>query len=182
MKKINELISSLTKNPKYLVIIGIIGILLIALSTYIKPSNTEKTVEATTRISAENYKQQLEEQVKSAVGLVTNGKVQVIITLESDIEYIYASEEKEQSKEEEGGSKEKNIKDSESENSYVIVKDESGNELPLIVTAVMPRVKGAVVNCEGASDPVLNNTVKNIVMTALNVSEDKVYIADYILG
>ena len=42
MKKINELISSLTKNPKYLVIIGIIGILLIALSTYINPSNTKK--------------------------------------------------------------------------------------------------------------------------------------------
>ncbi len=182
MKELSNLLEKIKTNPKRLVIAGLTGILLIALSGFMG-SRDDKTadISATTVLSSTAYKEQLENQVKEAISHVTGGKVSVVITLDSDIEYIYASEGKSQSSEQSnsGENDQKLEKGNGYENSYVIVKDADGNETPLVVTAVMPNVKGAVVNCEGADDAEIKSAVTQIVMTALCVSEEKVCVLGY---
>ena len=148
MKDIKSILKSIKDNPKWLVIIGLCGILLIALSSFIDKAKPTQQVNATTeaKITAQQYKEELESQVKSAICHVTGGRVSVVITLDSDVEYIYASE---------------------------------GNEAPLIVTAVMPSIKGAVVNCEGADNPATKAEVTNIVTTALNIDETRVCVTGF---
>lgn len=182
MKDIKSIFKDAVKNPKWLVIIGLAGILLISVSGFFQGAkNNEETRETTTAVSAEQYKQQLESQIKGAVSHVTGGKVSVMITLNSDIEYVYASEGKNSNKEQQNGVGENNRvqKDQGSENNYVIVKDSNGNESPLVVTAVMPKVKGAVVNCDGGDDPATKAAVTEIVTTALNIDEDKVCVLGF---
>lgn len=181
MKDIKEMLEKIKIKPTYLLIIGIVGIMLIAFSSLFGKEKDNKSVEpTTTKLTAAEYKSELEEQVKQAVCHVNGGRVNVVITLESDIEYIYASEDKEQSKEESAnGNSNKQVKDSGHENSVVVVKDSNGNETPLVVTAVMPKVKGAVVNCDGGENPDVAYAVGQVVKTALSVSEDKVCVTGW---
>lgn len=182
MKDIKSILKSIKDNPKWLVIIGLCGILLIALSSFIdksKPTEQNNT-QTQSKITARQYKEELESQVKAAICHVTGGRVNVVITLDSDVEYIYASEGKSESSEQKNsGNNAREQKGAGSENNYVIVKDSDGNEAPLVVTAVMPSIKGAVVNCEGADNPATKAQVTQIVTTALNIDETRVCVTGF---
>ena len=182
MKDIKSILKSIKDNPKWLVISGLCGILLIALSSFIDKAKPAQQVNATTeaKITAQQYKEELESQVKAAICHVTGGRVNVVITLDSDVEYIYASEGKSESSEQKNsGNNAREQKGAGSENNYVIVKDSDGNEAPLVVTAVMPSIKGAVVNCEGADNPATKAQVTQIVTTALNIDETRVCVTGF---
>lgn len=182
MKDIKSIVKSIKDNPKWLVIIGLCGILLIALSGFIDKAKPAEQANAPTsnKITAQQYKEELENQVKSAICHVTGGRANVVITLDSDVEYIYASEGKSESSEQKNsGDNVKEQKGAGSENNYVIVKDSDGNEAPLIVTAVMPSIKGAVVNCEGADDQAIKEQIMQIVTTALNIDETRVCVTGF---
>lgn len=180
MKDIKQLVADTLKNPKILVIIGLCGILLIALSSFFGGKKEEKTEAAPTpTLTAAEYKEALQLQIKSAVCPIVGERVNVVITLNSDIEYVYASEGKSQSSEQSESSNKKIQKGSGAENSYVIMKDSSGNETPLVITAVMPSVKGAVINCEGGDDPAVSAAVRSVVTTALDIDEEKVCVTGY---
>lgn len=170
------------KKPKILVIIGLCGILLIAVSGMFsqKSDKKESTEPTTTKITAQQYKADLQEQLKNAVCNATGGRASVLITLDSDVEYVYASQGKSQSSEQQNGGVDSKIQKGQgSENSYVIVKDGDGNEMPLVITAVMPNVKGVVVNCDGGDDETVKEQVTSIVTTALSISEEQVCVSGY---
>lgn len=173
----NNIFEKLKKNPKVIVIAGLIGIALIFLSGYIK-SDT-KTTEVSSSLTASQYSESLEEQLSEQISEVVGGKVKVMVTLETGVEYIYASEAKnDESEIEDAQSKDKQKvqKDKKIENNYILYKDENGKEVPLVVTEVMPSVKGVVVGCENGENEVIVATVKNLVKTALNISDDKVCV------
>ena len=67
-------------------------------------------------------------------------------------------------------------KDKQSQNNYILYKDENGNEVPLVVTEIMPSVKGVVVGCENGENEFVCATVKSLVTTALDISDDKVCV------
>lgn len=159
------------KNPKFLLIAGLAGILLIALSSF--TGNKEKAAkkQASSGISAEEYKAELESGVREIVKGITGDKsATVVVTLESGIKYSYADTN-------EGSSADKTESNSKSTSSYITVKTADGGEQALLVTAEMPEVRGVAVVCRGGDDELINEKIKNAVTAALNITSKRVYIA-----
>ncbi len=163
------------KNPKLVVIIGIAGILLIFLSS-IMGNKTEKSKTISTEITAEEYREQLEADIKKIVKHITGSRqVEVIVTLESGIRYKYADIS-------EGATTDKTENDaistsSEHKEGYITVKTADGGEEALLVTRQMPEVRGVAIVCAGGDDPYVAQKIENTVTAALNITTHRVHIA-----
>ncbi len=165
----------LVKKPKTLIIIGIVGILLIFLSTI---SFEDKTIKAEqpSEISVEEYRKNLERDVTKIVKSITGDKkATVVITLESGICYQYADVT-------EGSTADKTdnnttTSSSEQKQGYITVKNKDGSEQALLVTAKMPEVRGVAIVCRGGDNQSLSEKIQNTVTAALNITSKRVYIA-----
>ena len=176
----NDVINKLTekiKNPKILVGLGLIGIVLIFLSSII--GGGEKTESKETYsdvITAEEYRTQLEESIGEIVKSITgNNSAKVVITLESGVRYSYADIT-------EGVSENKSASNSESTSSelkqtYITVKTADGGEQALLVTTEMPEVRGVAIVCAGGDDEDISEKIQIAVTAALNITSKRVYIA-----
>lgn len=176
----NDVINKLTakiKNPKVLLLVGLAGIALICLSSFIGGGEkAENKAPSAEEITAEEYRADLEESVGEIVKSITgNDNVKVVITLESGIKYSYADIK-------EGVSENKTASNSESISSevkqtYITVKTANGGEEALLVTTEMPEVRGVAIVCEGGDDEQINEKIQNAVTAALNITSKRVYIA-----
>ncbi len=164
------------KNPKVLIIAGVAGILLIYLSSFFGNSKAPQNVKETQNgISVEEYRKQLEEDICDMVKDITGSrKVSVVITLESGIRYSYADVKEEASSnktESESLSTETELKEG-----YITVKTADGGEKALLVTENMPEIRGVAIVCEGGDNEIINEKIKNTVMSAFNITSKRVYI------
>ena len=173
----NEKIKNLTKNPKLLVILGIFGIALIVISSII-PSGSEKKEKsaAATAYTADEYRTALENDINNIVTGITGDKnPTVVIILESGIRYCYARQDETDTSSSTG---EKNDQSSESKKqSYITVKTSDGGEQALIVTEIMPEVRGVARICLGGNNEATTEKIKNAVTAALNITTKRVYIS-----
>lgn len=165
----------LLKKPKTVLIIGLVGIGLILLSSFISSGESKKESVKTGEMTAEEYKAILEEDIKETVTDITGSKnVSVVITLESGIKYSYAD-----IKEETLTEKKENEKEStgnETKSGYITVKTAEGGEQALLVTTQMPKVRGVAIVCDGGDNERIAEKIQNAVMSALDISSKKVYI------
>ena len=172
-ERIKEIVSKI-KSPKFLVMAGIIGMLLIFLSslgTGEKPKETETAAE----FSADAYRLSLEEQIKDMVTDITGSKaVNVIVTLESGISYSYADTREETTAEETRDNAESS--DIQIKEGYITVKNADGGEEALLVTAKMPQIRGVAIVCEGGDSEIINEKITNTVTAALDITSKRVYI------
>ena len=168
------------KKIKWIVLIGMIGILLILLSE-ILPQNTKTPQDAVSvSIDNETFCRQTEEKIYNLVSSIQGvGKAQVWVTLESGAEYVYLQEEirntdttKDYDSE---GVKTPREKDN-SEQKYILV-NKNGEEQPLLQKQLEPTVQGVVIVCEGAGSAQVNEQVVNAVTCALGISSNRVYVA-----
>ena len=159
------------KNPKILIIVGICGILLIFLSTFFDSS--DKTSKSSNcEFSEKEYQEQLEDDIKEIVRNITGDKkASVVVTLESSIVYSYAD-----IKEESTLQNQDNSYQNETNKSYVTIKDSSGNEKAVLITAEMPTIRGVAIVCLGGDNEIINQRVVNAVTAALNITTKRVYI------
>lgn len=168
-------ISEKIKNPKFLIIVGVVGILLIFISSFLDGSET-KPQTTTTEISAEEYRIQLEKDIKNIVkGITGSNKVTVVVTLESGIRYKYADIT-------EGSSADKTENDtisssSELKQGYITVKTADGGEQALLVTTQMPEIRGVAIVCIGGDNSIVAEKIENTVTAALNITSQRVSIA-----
>ena len=131
------------KGIKLIVILGIIGILLIMISSFIpeKKESTEKNSKNldTSDIYREETEKKLAEILSSISGV---GEVRVMLTVESTEEYVYAEEVKQ--------SKTGNVdnKSQQNENKLVLI-EQNGQKEALVQQIKKPTVSGVVVVCEG---------------------------------
>lgn len=168
------------KKIKWIVLIGMIGILLILLSE-ILPQNTKTPQDAVSvSIDNETFCRQTEEKIYNLVSSIQGvGEAQVWVTLESGAEYVYLQEEirntdttKDYDSE---GVKTLREKDN-SEQKYILV-NKNGEEQPLLQKQLEPTVQGVVIVCEGAGSALVNEQVVNAVTCALGISSNRVYVA-----
>lgn len=155
---------------KILFIAGLVGIMLIFVSSFFPKSSNkvEKIVEPT--FSEEEYKNALEADIKEIVfGICGDSSAIVTVTLETGIVYEYADEIKKNN----AADKEKTSE--ESEKTYITVKDESGSEVPLIIASHMPKIRGVTVIC-GASNDQAVSKIEQAVCAALDVKSRQIYI------
>ena len=164
------------KNPKLLVIIGMVGIALIALSSLF-PSKKDSTqiVQKSSYITVEEYKKDLEQEIKEIVHKLTGGDCAVMVTLESGIKYDFADDTKDTASTVSG---QNSTTDSRSnDKSYITVRDSDGGEKALIITERMPEIRGVAIICNGGDQDVVAEKIEGAVCAALNITSKRVYIA-----
>ena len=165
---------------KWILIFGIIGMALIFLSSFWPESqtNTEQTADVAAS-DVETYTQQLETKVTNLVSQIDGvGNCSVMITLENGVENVYANSEKnsnDSTDDYNGYGNQKTTERKDSEQNIVVVDGSDGKEA-LMVTQKEPTVKGVVVVCDGADNPVVVQRVTDAVTTALNVKSNRVSV------
>lgn len=158
---------------------GIAAIVFIGLSSVF--SGEKKTQSAPARQTTDSFIAQTEQKLAAIAASIVGGKAQAMVTLENGIEYVYASEtetDTQKNEDKTGADKTKIQQNDSNAQKYIIVKDAGGDEKALVVTEIMPTVKGVVIVCDCKGDPLLAETVKNAVVTAMNISEKKVCVID----
>lgn len=176
MNKYLKTFTEKIKDPKVITVIGICGILLIFLSGYLPSFDSEKESTVKTEIDLKEYKSEIEESVKQIVTSISGDtSPTVTVTLESGVRYTYADQTKNDSSNSSG---DKNTQASESTTkTYITVRSSDGGERPLIVSELMPNIRGVAVICNGADDETVAEKIENAVTAALNITSKRVYIA-----
>jgi len=105
------------------------------------------------------------------------GKSSVLITLDEGEETIYATENRKNDQEisdNDSGILKRKVNDSEKK--YITIKDSDGNETPLIVKKIEPKIRGAIVACSGFDKPKVKENIIRIVSVALDISANKICV------
>lgn len=119
------------------------------------------------------YQEGLEGALRRVVKAITGEEnPTVLVTLESGSRYLYAQDEKQDAKAEDGET------DEASETVHVVLKDADGAQHALTVTEIQPKVKGVVIVSGRAEDPAIREKLVNAVKTALDISSSRVCVTD----
>lgn len=188
-EKVKGLFQKLAENDTYRKIIigaGLLGIVLILLSGYLKSCDSQAGTAATsstsshTVVTAEEYEKQLENNLSSIISQIDGaGNARVMVTLEQTSKSVYATQEKtsdQQTDEKAESGTGKNETDNSDETTYLLVKDADGSEKAVKVTEIQPVVKGVVVVCDGGGDPKVQQDITDAVTTALHITSVRVCV------
>ncbi len=142
---------------RWLIILGLVGILLIGLSEWMgQPSAPSEDGVAT--VTVRQIEQALEERVTALLSRVDGvGDCYVMVTLEQSTQQVYASESAS------GGE------------SVLTVSTDSG-PVGLLITEIQPIIKGVVVVCDGGGNNAVCERVTTAVATAFNLSTRRVCV------
>lgn len=163
------------RNPKALIVLGTLGMLLILLSSFMGSGDEDTGAPETEEITAREYCEMLEESICKIVTDITGSKnVTAVVTLESGIRYSYADTREEASSDK--TEKESQSSDSELKEGYITVKTSDGGEQALLITTEMPEIRGVAIVCEGGDSEIINEKILNAVTSALNITSKRVYI------
>lgn len=178
----NKFFNSFNDRKKLvLLIIGIIGLLMMMLSSLTNGNAKQKKSNSNDKqFSVSIYEEKLEKRLLDVVEKVDGvGKAKIMVTLENSVEYIYAQEKREKKdriddyqdriplKTQERSDKEKKL---------MVVDGLNGKKQALIKTELQPKVKGVVVVCQGGDNPFVNQHITNLITTVFNISSTRVYV------
>ena len=152
--------------------LGIAGCLLLLI-----PKIAVKTEEKAVP-SAESFARQTEEKLVSLIGDIDGaGRCRVMVTLENGVEYVYATEQRNNSDRTENSSQGDTslTERDDSESSVIVVETENGRE-GLLVTELQPTIRGVVVVCEGGDNEAVRSRIEQAVTVALSISSKRVCI------
>lgn len=173
----NDKIKKIIQNPRLLVLVGAGGILLVFISSFFSHDNTQTNNTATNNTyTAQQYCQVIQRDIKDIVtGITGDRNPTVVITLESGIRYNYASTDETDMSSSVGGTSDQSSESK--KQSYITVKTSDGGEQALIVTEIMPEIRGVAIVCSGGNDNITAEKIKNAVTAALNITSKRVYIS-----
>lgn len=175
MNELNLKFLKKLKSPKVLVSAGLIGIVLIFISSFFGASPDSEKADSQNIFSADGYCLELENDIKKLVTEITGSKnVSVVVTLENSVSYSYADTREETSSDKKGETSA--ATDTERKESYITVKTADGGEQALLVTENMPEIRGVAIVCEGGDNELINEKILNTVTAALNITKKRVYI------
>ena len=173
MNKIKKMLFA-DKNIKYIIIIGIVGMVLIFLSGFDLFSKSNTTV------NVEDYAKTTEEKLNKIVCRITGEKnVGVMVSLYSNGEVVYAdakSISKNNKTDSQSDNNYKTEQTDDSEQSYIIIENSQGGEEALIVSKITPAVKGVVIVTKYANNSAVSERISTAVATALDISNKKVCV------
>lgn len=163
------------RSPRFLIVAGLIGIILIAASSVFGGSEEKNNKKSNEEFIVEEYRLSLEKDICDMVSSITGSKkVTAVVTLESGIRYSYADIREEITSDK--TEKEASFSDNELKEGYITVKTSDGGEQALLVTTQMPEIRGVAIVCEGGDIEAINQKILNTVTAALNVTSKRVYI------
>ena len=116
----------------------------------------------------ENLEARLEEIISSIDGA---GKTNVMITLETGEENVFAKQTKTQRE----GNNDKSKESDEYE--YVIIKSATSKEEGLLIEVGQPEIRGVAVVCEGAENLKVKESIISTVTSVLDIKTNKISIS-----
>ena len=168
MNKTAEKIFNKIKRDKKLtaiVCIGLAGIILLTFSEIFPTKNDssdKKETESVTDIR-DSYEEDIEKRLTSIVSAIDGaGRTEVMVTLASGDENVYAVKEKSSD-----GSKERE---------YIVI-DSDKNESGLLLKVIEPEIRGVAVVCEGAGSAGVRQEIVSTVSAVLGISTNRISIA-----
>ena len=154
-----------------LVAIAVLIMVLLLVSEFLTPENTENISKENTEIYSSQYIEKTEKELEALLENISGaGEVEVMITLENCYENVFAKgySEKNDSK--------TDSQKSESEEEYIIIKNGSNNEECLVVKVLQPTVKGVAVIAQGAGNTQVKNAITQTVCALFDISTAKVSV------
>lgn len=152
------------KKVTAIVCVGLVGIILLTLSELMPSSDPNRdeneTVETDIR---DSYEEDIEKRLTSIVSAISGaGRTEVMVTLASGDENVYAVKEKSSD-----GSKERE---------YVVI-DSNKNESGLLLKVIEPEIRGVAIVCEGADSAKVRQEIVSTVSAVLGISTNRISIA-----
>ncbi len=150
---------------RWLVVLGLVGVLLIGLSEWLP--HGEKTVSTQpTAVTAAELEQALEQRITALIsGLDGIGQCRVMVTLENGVQQVYAAEETYNT-----------AADGSSGSHRVLTVDTANGPVGLPVTQLQPVVRGVAVVCAGGENAHLAQQVTALISAACNISSHRVCV------
>lgn len=166
MKKIaEEFIKFLKRDKKITAIIclGLAGIFLLTMSELVPQKSTKTEKKETVSDISDSYEADLEKRLTSIVSSINGaGRTQVMVTLASGDENVYAVKEK--------------SSDGSREREYIVI-DDGSSESGLLLKVVEPEIRGVAVVCEGADSANVRQEIVSTVSAVLGISSNRISIA-----
>ena len=166
MKKIaEEFINFLKRDKKITAIIclGLAGIFLLTMSELVPQKSTKTEKKETVSDISDSYEADLEKRLTSIVSSINGaGRTQVMVTLASGDENVYAVKEK--------------SSDGSREREYIVI-DDGSSESGLLLKVVEPEIRGVAVVCEGADSANVRQEIVSTVSAVLGISSNRISIA-----
>lgn len=156
-----ERLTSFLKNKSNLNLLIILLVFLGVFLIFFSPTNKKEEKNVSSETNYTEYSKNLEEKIEKIAESITGKEVTATVTLETGNEYVYLDETKTDT--------EKN------EQTYIIVKDDSGGEKALLVTERMPEIRGVVVIAKGASVSQCES-IKESLQALLNIRSSKICV------
>lgn len=153
------------KRVALIVCIGLVGIILLTISELIPQKSEPKENPKETNVTdiRDNYEKNLEERLTSIVSSINGaGRTEVMVTLASGDENVYAVKEK--------------SSDGSREREYVVIESDS-NESGLLLKVIEPEIRGVAVICEGADSANVRQEIVSTVSAVLGISTNRISIA-----
>ena len=161
--RIKNFLSGRKKNS-LLLIIGVIGILLIAFSEIgVKKSSAAETL---SKIDDTVYCKELEDKIKELVSAITGNDYCIVgVTLENGSEYIYADQNTlDTDQTDDKGTDAVTTKESHKQKQeYIIIEGENGEQNALIITEKKPGVRGVAIVASG-----INNMNYDLILSSVS--------------
>lgn len=180
VKKIIDKVCSNKNFSKYIVVIGILGMLMIFVSGFFKNDTKKDSIAPIKNLSLEDRREKLEKNLESIISNIQGaGSSRVLVTLETSTETVYATEERkneEASEDKSSGEITRKKASNDSEKRFITVKDSEGTEHALAITEIEPKVKGVVVICPGGDDILVKKRIVEATTTALNIKSTQVCV------
>ncbi len=171
-----------------LFLIGIVGILIIFLSdlifgahsnsgaaSYNTADNADAFLYEKTLESAEIYIDNIEKELIATIeGIYGTGSVDVMITIETAGETVYARSEKSSTQTQQA---EQGVIDEQTsfESEYTII-DGGDKDTPIVEMHTLPEIKGVAIVCEGGDDITVISDITELVSVVLGVPTNRICV------
>ncbi len=169
-----EKIKSIFKKDKKLPIIlllAILGIIFIFFSEFSKESKNNENNTEETSDSADFYASTTEEKLRKIISSIEGaGETDVMVTVETGEENVYAKEIK--SNEESNDSK--SISNYEYE--YIVIKSGTSSESGMLLKVVQPNIRGVAVVCDGGDNAAVRENIISTVSAVLDIKTNKISV------
>ncbi|MBR6045806.1 MAG: hypothetical protein IKP47_09240 [Ruminococcus sp.] len=157
---------------KLIAFMGIAAVALILLSELIPAKKSAEPAESSSEVFSDTSKL-IEAEERKLASLLSSvrgvGKAEVILSLEGSEEYIYAQDTEAERSEDVSRITEKH-------ESKLVLTDRSGSKGPLVRKVLAPKFNGALVICDGGSDPNIRERVIKAVSAALDLPTSKICV------
>lgn len=188
MEENNSAVSKLndfTKNPKFvriIIVLGLVGIGLILLSGLLPDKTNDEDNQTNSQVayvSLAQYENNLEQSLADIISSIDGaGKTRVMLTMDSTVEQVYATDKTMSQKDMvNSGEDTETNKDTSANSTYITVELSDGTQQTVLLKEIQPRVRGALVVCNGGDNSVVKEKIVDAVTKALDISSSRVSVA-----